>query len=139
MSGYSAEDLALIDAARDIIRRLYRENRHHIGAALRTRSGRLFTAVHIDTYVGRASVCAEAVVLGKALSEGEREFDAIVSVRHPRPAEQNRDIHVVSPCSICREMLSDFAPGIRVVVPNGEGEATVAIEDLIPNRYRRRP
>lgn len=138
MSGNWTADLTLVEAARAVIRTLYRENRHHIGAALRTRSGKVYTAVHIDTYVGRASVCAEAVVLGKALSDGERDFEMIVSVRHPRPAEQNRDIHVVSPCGICREMLSDFAPGVRVVVPNGEGEAAVAIEDLIPNRYRRR-
>lgn len=132
-------DDALIEVAREAIRRLYRENRHHIGAALRGKSGQIYTAVHIDTYVGRASVCAEAIALGKALSEGEREFDMLVSVRHPRPAETNREIHVVSPCGICREMLADFAPGLKIIVPDGEGAKSMPVENLLPNRYRRRP
>ncbi|MCW5731954.1 MAG: cytidine deaminase [Alphaproteobacteria bacterium] len=131
-------DRELIEAAREAIRRLYQENRHHIGAAVRGRSGRVYSAVHLDTYVGRASVCAEAVALGKAISEGESGIEAIVSVRHPRPAETNREIHVVSPCGICREMLSDFAPGCLVITPDGEGVRVVPVEELLPNKYRRR-
>lgn len=134
----SGRDRELVEAAREAIRRLYRENRHHIGAAVRTRSGRVYTAVHLDTYVGRASVCAEAVALGKAISEGDGEIETIVSVRHPRPAETNQEIHVVSPCGICREMLSDFAPGCRVIAPEGEAVRVVPVENLLPNKYRRR-
>ena len=93
-------DHALIDAAREAIAKLYAENRHHIGAALRARSGRIYTAVHLDTYVGRASVCAEAVAVGRALADGESEIDMIVSVRHPRPSEADRTIRIVSPCGI---------------------------------------
>ncbi|MCW5751478.1 MAG: cytidine deaminase [Alphaproteobacteria bacterium] len=131
-------DRELIEAARDVIRRFYQENRHHIGAAVRGRSGRIYSAVHLDTYVGRASVCAEAVALGKAISEGESGIEVIVSVRHPRPAETNREIHVVSPCGICREMLSDFAPGCLVITPDGEEVRIVPVEELLPNKYRRR-
>ncbi|MBI1244879.1 MAG: cytidine deaminase [Alphaproteobacteria bacterium] len=136
-------DLALAEAARAAIARLYAENRHHIGSALRTRSGRIFTAVHLDTYVGRASVCAEAVALGRAIAEGESEIEAIVSVRHPRPAEADRTIRIVSPCGICREMLADFAPGSRVIVPGEEGPVGVPVDALLPRKYsvpkRRNP
>lgn len=130
-----ADDSNLIEAARDAIAKLYKENRHHIGSALRTKAGRVYTAVHLDTYVGRASVCAEAVALGRALAEGESEIDAIVSVRHPRPAESDRTIRVVSPCGICREMLADFARGSRVIVPSENGPVAVDVDELLPRKY----
>lgn len=130
-------DAELIQAAREMIARLYRENRHHIAAAVRTRSGAIHLALHLDTYVGRASVCAEAVAVGKALAADDRDIVAIVSVRHPRPRESNREIQVVSPCGICRELLADFAPDCRVIVPTGTGVARAAIADLLPNKYRR--
>jgi cytidine deaminase len=132
----SQDDRALIEAARDVIRRRYRENRHHIGCALRTKSGRIFTAVHLDTYVGRASVCAEAIAVGQAMSEGEGDIVAVVSVRHPRPRENAAEIPVVSPCGICREMLGDFARDCVVIVParEGGGVEKVPVADLLPNK-----
>lgn len=129
------EDLALVESARASIAKLYKENRHHIGSALRTRGGRVYTAVHLDTYVGRASVCAEAVALGRALADGESEIEAIVSVRHPRPAESDRTIRIVSPCGICREMLADFAIGSRVIVPSENGPVAVDVDELLPRKY----
>ncbi|MBI3507082.1 MAG: cytidine deaminase [Proteobacteria bacterium] len=139
----SQADLELVEAARHAIAKLYTENRHHIGSALRTRSGRIFTAVHLDTYVGRASVCAEAVALGRAIAEGESEIETIVSVRHPRPAEADRTIRIVSPCGICREMLADFAPDSQVIVPGEDGPVGVPVDVLLPRKYsvpkRRNP
>ena len=128
-------DEDLIAAARAAIAKLYKENRHHIGSALRTKGGRVYTAVHLDTYVGRASVCAEAVALGRAIAEGETEIETIVSVRHPRPSEADRTIRIVSPCGICREMLSDFAAGSRVIVPGESGPVAVAVDELLPRKY----
>lgn len=128
-------DEALVEAAQAAIARLYSENRHHVGSALRTRGGRVYTAVHLDTYVGRASVCAEAVALGRAIAEGDSDIVAIVSVRHPRPAEADRTIRVVSPCGICREMLADFAPGSTVIVPGEEGPVGVPVDSLLPRKY----
>jgi cytidine deaminase len=128
-------DAKLIEAARAAIAKLYKENRHHIGAALRTKAGRVYTAVHLDTYVGRASVCAEAVALGRAVADGESDVDAIVSVRHPRPAESDRTIRVVSPCGICWEMLADFARGSRVIVPSENGPIAVDVDELLPRKY----
>jgi cytidine deaminase len=131
-------DRDLIAAARRVITERYKENRHHIGAALRTKSGRIYTAVHLDTYVGRASVCAEAIAVGQAMSAGDTEIEAIVSVRHPRPRETNREIQIVSPCGICREMLADFASGCVVLVPDNGGITRVPVRELLPNKYERK-
>ena len=131
-------DEDLIAAARKVISDRYKENRHHIGAALRTRSGRIYTAVHLDTYVGRASVCAEAIAVGQAMSAGDGEIETIVSVRHPRPREAYREIQIVSPCGICREMLADFAPDCTVIVPDNGDIARVPVKALLPNKYLRK-
>jgi cytidine deaminase len=135
----TADDQQLVDAARAAIRSRYRENRHHIGCALRTRSGRIHVAVHLDTYVGRASVCAEAIAVGRALSDGDGDITLVVSVRHPRPRENSDEIPVVSPCGVCREMLADFARDCQVIVPidNGRDVGKVAVRELLPNKYER--
>src|ERR1700741_432141 len=133
----TADDQALIDTAKTLIERRYLENRHHIASAVRGASGRVYTGLHLDTYVGRASVCAEAVALGQAMAGGETGIQAIVSVRHPRPREQHQDCKVVSPCGICREMLTDFAPGAVVILLKDEGLARVPVEQLLPAKYRR--
>ena len=138
-TGLTAEDQVLIDQARFLIEERYLENRHHIASAVRGASGRIYTGLHLDTYVGRASVCAEAVALGQAMAAGEKAIQAIVSVRHPRPREQHQDCKVVSPCGICREMLTDFAPGAAVILLRDDGLVRVPVEELLPAKYRRHP
>lgn len=139
LSSLSPEDHALTIAAVDFIRLRYVENRHHIGAAIRGGSGRIYLGLHLDTYVGRCSVCAEAVALGSALSAGETTIEAVVSVRHPRPREQHAQPKVVSPCGICREMLTDFAPGAAIILARPTGLARLPVADLLPDKYRRQP
>jgi cytidine deaminase len=131
------DDEALVDAATRLIVRRYTENRHHIAAAVRTKSGKVYTGLHLDTYVGRASVCAEAVAVGRALSEDSDPIVRIVSVRHPRPREEHREPQVVTPCGICREMLNDFAPGAEAIVKLNGDLARVPVGELLPNKYRR--
>ena len=71
-------DRELIDAASDVLRRNFEVGRHHVGAAIRTRGGKVFTGVHVGSR--RINICAEEVTLGTALSEGERDFAAVASV-----------------------------------------------------------
>jgi cytidine deaminase len=131
-------DEELIAAARAAITRRYRDDWQEVGAALRTRSGKIFTGVNLDAYLGRMAVCAEAVALGRAVVElGEAGIDTIVAVRHPSPAEKSRDIAVVSPCGACRELIFDYDPRARVIVPKGRSPAVVPIGELLPNKYSR--
>jgi cytidine deaminase len=137
MGALTVEDRALTEATFDFIRARYVENRHHIGAAIRGSSGRIYLGLHLDTYVGRCSVCAEAVALGSALSAGETGIETVVSVRHPRPREQHAHPKVVSPCGICREMLTDFAPKAGIIMARPAGLVRLAVSDLLPDKYRR--
>ena len=86
---------------------------------MRTRDGRIVTGVNIDAYIGRIAVCAEAIAIGRAITEtGDHGIETIVAVRHPKPGEPGK-IAVVSPCGICRELIHDYDAKARVIVPDG--------------------
>ena len=86
------------------------------------------------------AVCAEAVALGHAVVDlGDAGIDMIVAVRHPPPGGKNRAIAVVSPCGACRELIFDYDPKARVIVPTGKSPKAVPITELLPNKYTRGP
>ena len=131
-------DEELIEVAREAIRKRYRNDWQEVGAALRTRGGQVVTGVNLDAYLGRMAVCAEGVALGRVITDlGEAGIDTIVAVRHPKPAEQNREILVVSPCGSCRELIWDYDRNARVIVPAESGVTVSTIADLLPNKYKR--
>ena len=132
-------DRDLIAAATAAIKLRYRDDWQEVGAALRTRSGKIFAGVNLDAYLGRMAVCAEAVALGRAVVEtgGDAGIDTIVAVRHPPPQDKDQTIAVVSPCGACRELIFDYDRKARVIVPNGRAPAVVPIADLLPNKYSR--
>lgn len=134
----SAAERELIEAASAAIRRRYRDDWQEVGAALRLRSGKIFTGVNLDAYLGRMAVCAEAVALGQAITEvGEIGIETIVAVRHPSPTDKNQGIAVVSPCGACRELIWDYDHNARVIVPSDNGPVVASIGDLLPNKYNR--
>lgn len=133
----SEEDAGLVEAARAAIRAHYQYGVHTVGVAVRTHAGRVYTAVNLDTTVGRMAVCAEPIALGAAMMQGERTFCCIAAVRQPRPGEVPDDIAVVSPCGGCRELLCDHAPGIAVIVPGAAGPRRASLDELLPLPYRR--
>ena len=136
----SKADEELVAAATVAINERYRYDWQEVGAALRTRSGKIFTGINLDAYLGRMAVCAEAVALGRAFVDlGDEGIETIVAVRHPDPDEKNQAVVVVSPCGACRELIFDYDRKARVIVPNGKSAEAVAIADLLPNKYRRGP
>jgi cytidine deaminase len=134
----SPQDVELMEVARAVIRRRYRNDWQEVGAALRTRTGRIFTGVNLDAYLGRMAVCAEAVALGQMVTEvGETGIDIIVAVRHPRTSEADQTIAVVSPCGSCRELIWDYDRNACVIVPGENGPTVASIGELLPNKYTR--
>ena len=64
-------DQELIEIAKALISKRYEEDPHHIAAALRKASGKIFTGVHLEANVGRIAVCDEAVAIGAASTGGD--------------------------------------------------------------------
>ncbi len=120
---------ALVAEARGIIRLRRKPFWHTVGCALRTRSGRVFAAVHLEGQVGRIAVCAEAIAIGMGAAEGDTDIEQIVAVDY--------DGNVVAPCGMCRELIYDYSPEATVIVPNKNGPGSVRVAELLPNKYRR--
>jgi cytidine deaminase len=127
MNHLRTEDLQLIEAARAIIALRSKPEAHEVGAALRTRSGKLFAAVNVKANVGRVSICAEAVAIGMAAADGDTDIERIVAVD-----QQGR---VISPCGMCREMISDYAPQAEVIVSGDDGLEILKIAELLPHKF----
>ncbi|MBM7553554.1 cytidine deaminase [Thalassobacillus pellis] len=128
-------DYELIKAAEEVIEKNYHYGRHHIGAAVRTKSGSIYAAVHLEANVGRIAVCGEAMALGKSISEGENEFETIVAVAHPHPDENIEYCWVVAPCGMCRELISDYGKDTEVILSYNGENVKCNIMDLIPEKY----
>ena len=131
------DDFELLEAAEAVLRKHYRPFWHMVAAALRARDGRIFTGLHLGATVGRLSVCAEAVALGRAVLEGDGSILSVVAVRHPKPEEHDRSLAVVAPCGACREMLVDYAPEALVILPGTDGPLKLPVRSLLPLPYRR--
>lgn len=121
----------LVEAARAVIQAHFDAERHRVGAALRADSGTVYTAVHLETDVGRAAVCAEPIAVGKAVTAGEDGIDTVAAVKQTAPDETPE---VVPPCGICRELLFDYDPTTMVVVPDDEAPVAVTVDGLLPGK-----
>ena len=99
-----------------------------VGAALLSRSGRIYSAGNIESAASGAGICAERAALARAIASGEREFEAIAIVGNA--AEP------VSPCGICRQSLIEFGEDILVIMSNAKGDAlTAKVSDLLPKAF----
>jgi cytidine deaminase len=104
-----------------------------VGAALLARSGRVYTGCNIENAAYSPTICAERVALGAAIAAGEPvgEFSVIAVVgglQEPTP-----------PCGVCRQVLSELAPGIVVAMASdpekGDGRLVLTIEELLPHGF----
>jgi cytidine deaminase len=124
-----AKDLKLIEAARDALRRGFRDHRHSVAAAVRTRSGRIYLGLCVE---GIHGPCAEPVAIGAAITAGDSLIESMVAVVGP-----GRTYPVLSPCGNCRQLLLDYAPKAEVLVrfPNGR-VARLTAEESLPAAFR---
>jgi len=120
---------ALIAAASKV-----RENAHakfshfKVGAALRTASGKIFTGCNIENATYGLTVCAERTAIFKAISEGERRFDAIAVVTDTDT--------LTPPCGACRQIIWEFCGDVPVILANLKGKTeTLRMSQLFPKPF----
>src|SRR5699024_5347787 len=135
VSSLNEKYFELIRDAEKVIEKNYHYGRHHIGAAVRTASGNVFSAVHIEVNVGRIAVFGEAIAIGKAISEGDHEFETIVAVAHPHPHEGIEKCWVVAPCGMCRELISDYGKHTDVIISYNGELLKCNVMELLPEKY----
>ncbi|MFD8982568.1 ASCH domain-containing protein [Streptomyces sp. NPDC059564] len=120
------EDLELLEFARRVVEANGDGEVHTVGAAVRDAQGRMFGGINLYHFTG--GPCAELVALGHARAAGARDLAAIVAV-----GDTGRG--VLAPCGRDRQVLLDYHPDIRVLVPVADSIRSVAITDLLPHAY----
>jgi cytidine deaminase len=97
---------------------------YRVGALLVANDGRQFTGCNVENAAFPACICGERTALVKAVSEGVQNFELIVV------ATKNGG----SPCGLCRQMLYEFSPTMRVVCVSFDGKITIdaPLNDLLP-------
>jgi cytidine deaminase len=110
----------LISFANEARKRAYVPySNYPVGAALRTKSGRIFTGVNVENAAYPTTMCAERVAVYKAVSEGEREFEVLALVTD----------NGGSPCGGCRQVLAEF--GLDTVVLMADGDGRLVLETTV--------
>lgn len=99
-----------------------------VGAALLCSSGKVYTGVNVENSSYGATICAERTAFVKAISEGERSFEAIAVSAGEEEA---------LPCGICRQFMAEFAPKIKVITRMSGEKKTVSrsLDELLPNAF----
>ena len=118
----------LINLALEARRNAYAPySNYAVGAALRAKSGRVFTGVNVENAAYPASICAERTAIFKAVSEGEQKFEAIAVVTK----------NGGSPCGSCRQVLAEFGLDILVVIADEEGKSVkqMTVAELLPEAF----
>ncbi len=97
----------------------------HVGAALLTKDGKIYSGGNIESSSYSLTICAERTAIFKAISEGERKFKAIAI------ASDSNDF--ISPCGACRQVISDLCGEIDIILLNGKKQMkTLKTSELLP-------
>ncbi len=122
------QDRTLVEAAIAASRNAYAPySGYAVGAALQSADGTIYTGCNVENAAYPATICAERTALVKAVSEGQRAFTSIAVVTR----------NGGSPCGVCRQMLYEFAPDLRVIIANQAGNILhdIRMTDLLPHGF----
>ncbi|MGI6497646.1 MAG: cytidine deaminase [Oscillospiraceae bacterium] len=119
----------LVQAAQEALPFAYAPySNFQVGAALLCADGTVYTGCNVENAAFGAGICAERVALGKAVSEGKRDFLSLAVV-------SRGDAYCV-PCGICRQMFWEFSKELLVLCANGSGAfVSYSIKELLPHAF----
>ena len=119
----------LVKAATEVRERAYAPySNFKVGAAVRTKDGKIYTGCNVESASYGLTVCAERVAIWKAVSEGEKEFDQVAVV-----ADTDE---LTPPCGVCRQIIWEFGGDIPITFANLKGDTeTVKMSELLPRAF----
>lgn len=119
----------LIEAARDVRERAFAPySNFKVGAALRTKDGKIYTGCNVESASYGLTVCAERVAIWKAVSEGESEFVEIAVVADTK--------QLTPPCGACRQIIWEFCGNVPVIFANLQGVSEIVqMSELLPRAF----
>jgi len=102
-----------------------------VGAALLTKTGKIYTGCNIENASYSPSNCAERTAFFKALSEGERDFEAIAIVG----GHKDKGLEICAPCGVCRQVMMEFCDYETFEIILGKSEddyLKYTLQELLP-------
>ena len=124
------EDKKLIEEAKRVRAFAYAPYSHFaVGAALRTKSGKVYNGCNIENSAFPMTMCAERIAVFRAVSAGERDFDTIAVIADsPSPTP---------PCGACRQVLAEFGVS-RVIMANVSGDTGgKTLDEVLPGAFTK--
>jgi len=124
-----ASEQGLVDAAVDAMGRAYAPySRFRVGAALQASDGRVFVGCNVENASYGATVCAERNAVAAAVVAGATEFSLLAIATRTSPPSP--------PCGLCRQVLAEFAPDLRILLVNPAGELVrTKLSRLLPMSF----
>ena len=102
-----------------------------VGAALLTKSGKVYTGCNVENAAQTPSNCAERTAFFKAVSEGEIEFSRIAVVG----AAKDSELDYCAPCGVCRQVMMEFCDNdtFEVILAKSDQEFEVyKLKEILP-------
>lgn len=123
------EETKLMKIAKEAAKNAYAPYSHFkLGAALKTKSGKIFTGVNVENASYGLTNCAERTAIFKAVSEGEREFEELAIY-------VNSD-KLFTPCGACRQVISEFSDDLKIIVFSNKEVLETNIIELLPLGFK---
>lgn len=99
-----------------------------VGAAVRTKQGKVYTGCNVESASFGLTVCAERIAIWKAVSEGETEFTEIAVVTDTQK--------LTPPCGVCRQIIWEFCGDIPMTMSTLDGQnKTIPMSELLPYAF----
>ncbi len=129
-------DKELMIAANEARKFAYTPYSHFkVGAALLTKSGKLYTGCNIENSSYTPTVCAERTAVFKAVSEGESDFAVIAVVG----GKEENPLEFCSPCGVCRQVLAEFCGAdFRILLGNPEKFQSYTVDEILPFSFTKK-
>lgn len=100
-----------------------------VGAALLTKSGKIYTGCNIENAAYTPTVCAERTAIFKAVSDGERDFEALAVIG----GAEGGTADFCAPCGVCRQVIAEFCnKDFKIILGNEDKFKAYTLDGLLP-------
>lgn len=118
----------LIQAGQDAQKKAYAPySKYYVGSAVLTKSGKIYTGCNVENASYGLTICAERTAVFKAVSDGDKEIEAIAVITRDGGAC----------CGACRQVLNEFNPEMIVICADEQGQIhhTFTLSQLLPQAF----
>lgn len=109
-------------------------SKFHVGAALLSKNGKVYTGCNIENAAFSPTNCAERTAIFKAVSEGEKEFLKLAIVG----GAKGKSMNYCPPCGVCRQVMREFAAPeefIIILAKSEEQYKEYTLAELLPESF----